>query len=65
MAIKFENIFSPSASVFYVTYLLLRALMFSFCLCMVLYIYLYFLKKLSVVCRYAYYDEYKKKEKKD
>ena len=36
--IKPKNIFSPSVSAFYVTYLLWRAVKFSFCACIVLYI---------------------------
>ena len=39
--IKPKNIFSPSVSAFYVTYLLWRAVKFSFCACIVLYIYFF------------------------
>ena len=40
--IKSENIFSPSVSAFYVTYLLWRAVRFSFFVCIVLYMSLFF-----------------------
>ena len=56
--------FSPSVSVFYVTFQLWRAVRFSFCVCIVLYIFLFFFK-FSLVCRCVCYDEnLKEKEKR-